>query len=121
MSRIRRKGFRREPEGGWPIDEMFVGVATVRTIRELFRREAQFGDAVRAWDLALWSGVSPQGSANSLERLERLGLVQVTFPGSAYQAKEYRLDPAHPLYGPLARLFDAERWAAQKSRPSNKK
>jgi hypothetical protein len=92
---------------------MFVGVATVRTIRELFRREAEFGDSVRAWDLALWDGVTPQGSANSLERLERLGLVQVTFPGGGTHAKEYRLDPEHPLYEPLARLFRAERQAAR--------
>lgn len=110
VSSIRRKGLRREPTGGWPLDELFVGVATLRTTRELFRREREpFPGPQRAWDLALWSGVSIQGSANSLERLSRLGLLKVFPSDRAGHATAFRLDQTHPLVEPLARLFQAER------------
>ncbi len=112
MSRIRRKGLRREPTSGWPLDELFVGVATLRTTRELFRQRGEpFRGPRRAWDLALWSGVTPQGSANSLERLTRLRLVEVLPADRAGHAPAFRLNRSHPLVEPLARLFEAERTA----------
>lgn len=108
--RKRRAGLRREPDGGWPLDQLFVGVATLRITRELFLLErGAFAGPKRAWDLALWSGVTPQGSADSLERLNRLGLVKTSSSGGARYAPTFRLDTTCPLSGPLARLFEAER------------
>ncbi|MGH7558589.1 MAG: hypothetical protein ACREMD_12580 [Gemmatimonadota bacterium] len=107
MSRIRRIGLRREPGGGWPLDQLFVGVATLRTTRELFLQRSW--SPHRPWDLALWSGVTPQGSADSLERLNRLGLVTMLPSGRAGHAPWFRLDHSYPLIGPLAELFEAER------------
>lgn len=109
MANIRRKGLRPVPQAGWPLDHLFVGVATLRTMRELFRQAPAYGPAVRAWDLALWSGVSPQGSA--------VGLVQrlLSDPG---HAPRFRLDLDYPLFHPLAALFEAERVACRAiSRP----
>jgi hypothetical protein len=68
VSTIRRIGLTRDPLGGWPLDHLFVGVATLRTTRELFFQDY----ALRAWDLALRTGVTPQGTTDSLRRLERL-------------------------------------------------
>ena len=106
MSRIRQIGVRREPPGGWPLDELFVGVATLRMTRELFRLE---GPPPRPWDRAIWSGVSPQGTRNSLRRLEALGLVEELRPDRPGGAPCFALDRTHPLYPPLADLFRAER------------
>jgi len=105
VSGIRRIGLRPDPPGGWPLDEVFVGVATLRTMREVFRKG---GHELRAWDVALWSGVTPQGSTNSLDRLSRLGLVEtIPSPGPGH-ARSYRLDSRHPLVDPVSRLFRAE-------------
>ena len=111
MSKTRRVGLRREPADGWPLDRLFVGVATLRTTRELFLLDRwQPGAPQRPWDVALWSGVSPQGSADSLERLHRLGLVRMVSLGRAGRAAPwYRLQGSYPLFEPLARLFEAER------------
>lgn len=95
------------PPGGWPLDEVFVGVATLRTMRELFlQAPSAHGRSVRAWDLALWSGVSVQGSANALRRLVRARLAEglVSDPGHA----DRFLPTDHPLANPIARLFAAE-------------
>lgn len=117
MSRRRRRGLRREPEGGWPLDHVLVGVATTRTLRELFRQDSEWpGHRPRAWDLALWSGVSPQGSVNSMERLARVGLVKAIPSGRAGYAPTFRIDGKYPLVGPLARLFTAERIMVRKVR-----
>jgi hypothetical protein len=80
-----------------------VGVATLRTTRELFRH----GYPLRAWDLSLRTGVTPQGSANSLERLHRLGLVE-EYVSDPWEASRFSLDDTHYLFQPLADLFAAE-------------
>ena len=99
-----------EPMDGWPLDRILVGVATVRTIRELLRQAVSPRlYTVRAWDLSLCSGVSPQGSANTLERLYREGLVRVV-PSDPGCARRYAL-VEHPLLRPLGRLFADEREA----------
>lgn len=99
-----------KPPGGWPLDHLLVGVATLRTTRELFRDDDEpYSSPPRAWDLALWSGVTPQGSADSMERLARLELVKVIPSGRVGYAPGFRLDRTHPLVPPLARLFEAER------------
>lgn len=99
-----------EPMDGWPLDRILVGVATVRTIRELLRQcVSPHGYATRAWNLSLCTGVSPQGSANTLERLYREGLVGV-LPSDPGSANWYAL-VEHPLLGPLAQLFADEREA----------
>jgi hypothetical protein len=104
VSKIRRIGLTPDPPGGWPLDHLFVGVATLRTTRELFAQ----GRAMRAWDLALRTGVSPQGSADALARLERLGLAwAVTDPPRGYAAS-FTIDHSHALVKPLSRLFSAE-------------
>ena len=114
MSRVRRSGLRREPPGGWPLDRVFVGVATLRTLRELFTLEESPGVYPnRAWDVALWSGVTPQGSADALDRLHRVGLVQCFRPDRIGEARSFRLDRDYPLAAPLARLFAAE-WAMRR-------
>ncbi|CAN5132067.1 hypothetical protein BH18GEM1_BH18GEM1_21640 [soil metagenome] len=93
-----------------------MGVATLRTTRELFRQAREpFPGPRRAWDLALWSGVTPQGSADSLERLNRLGLVEVFPSARAGHAPSFRLDRTYPLVEPLARLFEAERVLGRQS------
>ncbi|MFQ5680362.1 MAG: hypothetical protein ACE5HP_13000 [Gemmatimonadota bacterium] len=118
MSRIRRRGLRREPPDGWPLDDLLVGVATLRTIRELFKEDHLSDHSLppRAWDLALWSGVTPKGCANSLERLRRLGLAHAIRGRRRGEAPGFRLDWSHPLVNPLARLFAAE-WRMVRPRP----
>lgn len=111
MSRLRRIGLRREPPDGWPLDRLFVGVATLRTTREMFLQG--YARSLRAWDLALWSGVTAQGSAEALARLRRLGLVAVFPPDGPGHAPRFRLDPDYPLLAPLAALFEAERAACR--------
>ena len=80
-----------------------MGVATLRTTRELFRHVY----SLRAWDLSLRTGVTPQGSANSLERLHRLGLVEECI-SDPWEASRFCLDSTHSLFQPLADLFAAE-------------
>lgn len=103
---IRRIGLTRDPPGGWPLDNLLVGVATLRTIRELFCH----GRALRAWDLSLRTGVSPQGSANTLARLWEAGLVEA-YEGDPGEARWFRLVDEHYLVKPLGRLFAVE-WGA---------
>ncbi|MGH7542831.1 MAG: hypothetical protein ACREK7_02735 [Gemmatimonadota bacterium] len=111
MSKARRSGLRREPPDGWPLDQVFVGVATLRTLRELFILEGGPGVfSHRAWDVALWSGVTPQGSADALDRLHGVGLVNCYRPERIGEARSFRLNRDYPLAAPLGRLFQAE-WA----------
>lgn len=118
MSRTRRRRSLRDPPGGWPLDRLLVGVATLRTTRELFRQAREWpADCPRAWDLALKTGVTPQGSALSLERLHRSGLVHAVPSDRPGRADGYRLDRSHPLAKPLARLFEAERVMVPRPRP----
>ena len=101
---IRRIGLTPDPPGGWPFDQVFVGVATLRILRELVMRDGTH----RPWDLHLRTGVSPQGAADALRRLEGLGLVR-SRPGYARgEASRYWLVRSHPFVGPLADLFVAE-------------
>lgn len=72
-------------------------------MRELFR----YRYSVRAWDLSLRTGVTPQGSANSLERLHGLGLVEQCV-SDPWEASRFRIDSEHYLFQPLADLFAAE-------------
>lgn len=110
MEKRGRKGLRRRPPEGWPLDHLLVGVATLRTTRELYLQHQQLESSTpRAWDLALWNGVTPGGSANSLKRLHRLGYVELLPPDRPGRAVRYRVEPSHPLARPLRRLFDAER------------
>lgn len=111
MSKIRRrKGLSWEPEEGWPLDRVLVGVATLRTARELYRNlhERETGRP-RAWDLSLWSGVTAQGSADALERMRRSGLVEAVPSHQPGRAPTFRFVSGHPLFEPLDRLFEAER------------
>ncbi len=110
----RLRGLRRPPPGGWPLDGVLVGVGTVKTLRELvlLREETTMGP-VRAWDAALWSGVSVQGSTGCMKRLHRAGLVASLPPDRPWRARRYRLDTGHPLAGPLIHLFKAERAATR--------
>lgn len=103
-------GLRRVPAGGWPLDRLFVGVGTLRTTRELFWQSGEpHAEPLRAWDLSLWSQVTAQGSIDSVDRLERLGLITVVRPGRPRRAKEFVLEQGHPLAAPLRILFNAER------------
>lgn len=114
---MRRRGLRLDPPDGWPLDKLLVGVATVRTIRDLLRLDREWSsEPVRAWDLSLRNGVSPTGSANSLERLRRLDLVRVVSPPRRRHAATFRLNRDHPLAVPLDRLFGAERAAYRVTR-----
>lgn len=115
----KRRGLRAEPADGWPLDRMLVGVATLRTMRELFEVEAEpepWPHAPRAWDLALRNGVTPQGSAEAMERLLRGGLVSEVPPERPHRAVGYRLLASHPLVPPLARLFRTERAISHRAR-----
>jgi len=113
VSKIRRIGLRPDPRGGWPLDKVLVGVATLRTLREVF---LQRGVDLRAWDVTQSCGVSPQGAADALDRLARAGLVEtIPSPGPGY-ARSYRLDPSHPLAPSLGELFSEERRVAPRGR-----
>lgn len=105
-----RRGLAATPESGWPLDQLFVGVATLRTTRQLLRLSggALRGGSVRAWDIALWSGVTPQGTRYCMERLERVGLVRQVAPGKSWHATTYRLVERHRFVEPLLTLFRAE-------------
>lgn len=105
-----RRGLRPVPEGGWPLDRVLVGVGTVRTLRELVLEHGKaMGGPRRAWDVALWSGVTAQGSIGCMERLHRAGLVEELPPDRPWRACRYLPVPTHPLWPPLADLFRAER------------
>lgn len=121
MPKRPRSGHRWKPPGGWPLDEVLVGVATLRTLRELFRRQGgphpPDPEPLRAWDVALRSPVSVPGAAASLERLEASRLVTALPPRTTAGAERYRLDPAHPLLLPLGRVFEAERRMVPPPRP----
>ncbi|MFW6088542.1 MAG: hypothetical protein ACODAB_02240, partial [Gemmatimonadota bacterium] len=109
FQRVPHRGLAAAPERGWPLDGLFVGVATLRTTRQLLRRTGALrGGSVRAWDIALWSGVTPQGTRSCMERLERIGLVREVARGKSWHAATYRLAEHHPLVEPLLTLFRAE-------------
>lgn len=109
MSRTRRRGLGQEPPGGWPLDEVLVGVGTLRTIRELIRQDRRSGgEAARAWDLALWCGITVPGATKSLERLHGASLVTRVPPDRTWRAAAYRLNTAHPLVPPTTALLEAE-------------
>ena len=110
MSRIRRIGLRPDPPGGWPLDQILVGVATLRTLRELSRSPTP----LRPWDFSLQTGVSPQGTADALKRLLELGLVAEHPSSEAGRASRYRIEKSHFLREPLGWLFAAERDEVQK-------
>lgn len=110
FQRVPRRGLAATPESGWPLDQLFVGVATLRTTRQLLRPTGALrGGSVRPWDIALWSGVTPQGTRYCMERLERVGLVRQVARGKSWHATTYRLVERHPLIEPLSNLFMAER------------
>ncbi len=115
--RRRRGGLGWEPYDGWPLDRLLVGPGTVRTIRQLFHEDRPHAPgAYRAWDLALCSGVSPQGTADALDRLWMAGLVERVCPRRSGDAASFRIDWEHPLTEALARLFWFEE-AAFRRRP----
>ena len=105
MSKIRRIGLSWEPPDGWPLDTLLSGPARVRAIRELSTADRV---AFRAWDLALRTGVSPQGCEKVLLAFERAELVHrcVADPGSA---RHFALDQEHPLVPALRGLFADDR------------
>lgn len=108
----RARGIRRPPPGGWPLDRVLVGVCTVRTFREMvLHRSETTVEALRGWDVGLWSGVSAQGATESLQRLHREGLMTELPPNRPGRARRYRLALDHPLCPPLVRLFERERRA----------
>jgi DNA-binding transcriptional ArsR family regulator len=111
VSKVRRIGLTPDPPGGWPLDRLLVGVATLRTLRELFRQDRP----QRPWDLAMRTGVTPQGTANALERLRELGIVDAYDPREPGEAVRYRLAESHFLIEPLGRLFHAEREEIRKA------
>lgn len=109
FQRVPRRGLAATPEDGWPLDELFVGVATLRTARQLLRPTGALrGESVRPWDVALWSGVTPQGTRYCMERLERAGLVRQVARSKSWHATTYRLVGRHPLVEPLSSLFRTE-------------
>lgn len=113
-----RRGLRGRPPGGWPLDRILVGVAALRTTRELFQLRPRFGsEPLRAWDLALWGGFSPQAAQRTLKRMEELGLAHLEPPSRPGRARRYRLVADHALAPPLARLFQAERHLVPRPRP----
>lgn len=110
FQRESRRGLAAVPESGWPLDQLLVGVATLRTTRQLLRPSGALrGGSVRAWDIALWSGVTPQGTRYCMERLECAGLIRQVARGKSWHAATYRLVERHPLVRPLSGLFMAER------------
>lgn len=97
---------------GWPLDRLLVGVGTLRTLRELIRQERREGGASapprRAWDVALFNDVTPQGASVIMERLHELGVVARHPPSGYGRADRYRLRRVHPLVAPMERLFEEE-------------
>lgn len=118
MSRGRERSNPWDPPGGWPLDRVLVGVGTLRTMRAIFHRQGgRDPDPLRAWDLALRANVSVQGAADSLQRLEREGLLEAFPPADPGGAARYRLDATHPLHRPLARLVETERRMVPRPKP----
>lgn len=114
MLRAFREGPTRRPRAReWILDDVLVGVGALRVLRELLGESGAAGRPVRAWDLAIWCGVSRQGATSVLERLERCGLVEQARPPRRDRAATWRLVSDHPLCGPLLELFDAERRLAR--------
>jgi len=110
LKRAGRRGLTAAPIDGWPLDHLLVGVATLRTTRQILRSNSVlYGGSVRPWDVALWSGVTPQGTGHCMERLCRAGLVRKVAPDKPWHATTYRLVDRHPLVEPLSELFRAER------------
>ena len=100
----------RGPEGGWPLDELFVGVVTLRTVREMFSRQRDYPKRDwRAYDLFLRIDASLPGCAKAARRLARAGVFESLPPADHWAACSYRLDPTYPLLEPLRDLFFAER------------
>jgi len=110
VSRIRRIGLRPDPPGGWPLDQVLVGVATLRTLREVSRRSVP----LRPWDISLQTGVSPQGTADALKRLSGLGLVAEHPSSEGGRASRYCIEESHFLREPFGRLFAAKRDEVQR-------
>jgi hypothetical protein len=71
---------------------------------------------MRAWDIALWSGVTPQGAAVILERLREAGIVEIAILPGRGRAAEYRLTREHPWHDAFHHLFTAERAARRLQR-----
>lgn len=105
-----RRGLSPYPVDGWPLDSLMVGAATTRTLRQLFGpRGGPLRDApIRAWDVALRSGVTPQGCRHCMERIADAGLLRPVAPAKSWHAATYRIECGHPLVGPLATLFRVE-------------
>ena len=108
VSRTRRRGLRKEPEGGWPLDHVLVGVGTLRAVREIYR-QGWDGYPVRPWDVSLWCGVTPQGAINAMRRLHAIGLVEECPSETWWGGTRYRLVLEHPMYECLRDLFAGER------------
>ena len=106
-----RRGLSPYPVDGWPLDGLMVGAATTRTLRQLFgtRGRPSRDEPIRAWDVALWSGVTPQGCRHCMERIAAAGLLRPVAPAKSWHAATYRIECGHPLVGPLATLFRVER------------
>ncbi|HKK07763.1 MAG TPA: hypothetical protein VKA44_02645 [Gemmatimonadota bacterium] len=127
MARIspRRRGLGFRPPEGWPLDDLLVGVGTLRTLRELIRREREERRRAgagrrpeatstgliapfRPWDVALTCDVTPQGATKVMDRLHRLELLR-RFPAERYgRADGFLLDRSHPMAPGLVRLFEEE-------------
>ena len=100
----------RTPEDGWPLDDLFVGVVTLRTVREMLARERHSpGSDWRAYDLYLRIDASLPGCTKAARRLASVGVFESLPPANHWSACSYRLDPAYPLLAPLRSLFFAER------------
>lgn len=100
----------RTPEGGWPLDDLFVGIVTLRTVRELLARERRYpGSDWRAYDLYLRIDASLPGCTKAARRLAGIGVFESLPPADHWSACSYRLDPTYPLLDPLRDLFFAER------------
>lgn len=110
LKTVPHRGLSASPIDGWLLDRLLVGRATLRTTRELFRpRWFSYQDSFRAWDVALWSGVTPQGSIHCMDRLHTAGLLRIVPPRRASHATTYQFVHRHPLVAPLEALFWAER------------
>ncbi|MGI9039488.1 MAG: hypothetical protein ACR2GQ_11620 [Gemmatimonadota bacterium] len=108
------RGLAHEPAEGWPLDRVLVGVATLRTLRQVVRphrlREANV-DWVRAFDISLWSGVTPQGSRHAMERLRSAGILKTASRAHFGRAERFMIDAYHPLTRAFETLFEAEQRA----------
>lgn len=109
IGRPRIRGPRAIPPGGWPLDDLFVGVVTLRTMREMFARDRVHpGRDWRPSRLSLRVAGSLRGCTKATRRLERAGLLEGLPPTEYGRARSYRLDRSHPLVDELAGLFRSE-------------